>query len=70
MFTMQTLKKCSEQGIMIGVFTSRSEKNWMEFIAELNPDVVISSAGALDYKVDPKQQDKSWGDSVYTDFIF
>jgi hypothetical protein len=113
MFTMQILKKCSEQGIMIGVSTSRSEKNCMEFIAELNPDVVISSAGALvkywdkyvykaeftqietknlikkareicgedceitidtvdehywNYKIDPKQQDKSWGDSVYTDF--
>ncbi len=111
--TMRTLKKCREQGIMIGVSTSRSEKNSMEFIAELNPDVVISSAGALvkykdtyiykaeftkketkeliqkarkicgegceitidtvdehywNYKIDPKQQDKSWGDSVYTDF--
>lgn len=111
--TMQELEKCREQGIMIGVSTSRSEKNSMEFIAELNPDVVISSAGALvkcqgtyiykaeftkaetkdliqkareicgedceitidtvekhywNYKIDPKQQDKSWGDSVYTDF--
>jgi len=112
-FTMQELEKCRGQGIMIGVSTSRSEKNSMEFIAELNPDVVISSAGALvkyrgtyiykaeftqaetrnliqkarkicgedceitidtvekhywNYKIDPKQQDKSWGDSIYTDF--
>lgn len=112
-FTMQELEKCRNQGIMIGVSTSRSEKNSMEFIAKLNPDVVISSAGALvryrdtyiykaeftesetkeliqkarelcgedceitvdtvdehywNYKIDPKQQDKSWGDSVYTDF--
>lgn len=111
--TMQELEKCRKQGIMIGVSTSRSEKNCMEFIAELNPDVVISSAGALvkcrqeyiykaeftktetmeliqkarqicgedceisidtvdahywNYKIDPKQQDKSWGDSIYTDF--
>ncbi len=111
--TMQTLKKCREQGIMIGVSTSRSEKNSLEFIAELKPEIVISSAGALvkykntyiykaeftqaetrdlikkareicgeeceitidtvdehywNYKTDPKQQDKSWGDSVYTDF--
>ncbi len=44
---MLELQKCREQGIMIGVSTSRSEKNSMEFIAELNPDVVISSAGAL-----------------------
>lgn len=112
--TMQELKNCRKQGIMIGVSTSRSEKNSMEFIAELNPDVVISSAGALvkfkdtyiykaefsaeetrdliktarnicsaeceiaidtvdghywNYKIDPKQQDKSWGDSIYTDFV-
>ncbi len=111
--TMRELKKCREQGIMVGVSTSRSEKNCMEFIAQLNPDVVISSAGALvkyreeyiykaeftktetreliqkareicgedceitvdtvnahywNYKIDPKQQDKSWGDSIYTDF--
>lgn len=111
--TMQELEKCRERGIMIGVSTSRSEKNCMEFIAELNPDVVISSAGALakcgqeyiykaeftktetmeliqkarqicgedceisidtvdahywNYKIDPKQQDQSWGDSIYTDF--
>lgn len=111
--TMYELEKCKNQGIMIGVSTSRSEKNSLKFIAELNPDVVISSAGALvkyrdkyvykaeftqietkdlikkareicgkdceitidtvdehywNYKIDPKQQDKSWGDSVYTDF--
>lgn len=111
--TMQKLENCRKQGIMIGVSTSRSEKNSMEFIAELNPDVVISSAGALvkfngtyiykaefsveetrdlikiarnicgseceitidtidghywNYKIDPKQLDKSWGDSIYTDF--
>lgn len=110
---MLELQKCREQGIMIGVSTSRSEKNSMEFIAELNPDVVISSAGALvkykeeyifkaeftesetmeliqqareicgkdceitvdtvdehywNYKIDPKQQDRSWGNSIYTDF--
>lgn len=111
--TMQKLEDCRKQGIMIGVSTSRSEKNSMELITKLNPDVVISSAGALvkckdtyiykaefsaeetrnlikaardicgseceitvdtedgnywNYKTDPKQQDKSWGDSVYTDF--
>ena len=111
--TLRELENCRKYGIMIGVSTSRSEKNSMEFIAELKPDVVISSAGALvkykdtyiykaeftseetvdmikqareicgedceitidtvdkhywNYKVDPKQQDKSWGDSIYTDF--
>jgi len=112
-FTMQQIHKCRAQGMLIGVSTSRSEQNSMEFIAELNPDVVISSAGALvkykdkyiykaeftkaetremirkareicgedceitidtvdahywNYKIDPKQQDRSWGDSIYTDF--
>lgn len=111
--TVLELENCRSQGIMIGVSTSRSEKNSMEFIAELKPDVVISSAGALvkykdeyihkaefspeetrnliqmareicgdkceitidtvdghywNYKCDPKQKDKSWGDSIYTDF--
>ena len=111
--TMIELENCRKQGIMIGVSTSRSETNSMEFLAELNPEVVISSAGALvkfndtyiykaefsveetrdlikiareicgaeceitidtvdghywNYKIDPKQQDKSWGDSIYTDF--
>lgn len=111
--TMQELEKCREQGIMIGVSTSRSENNCMEFIKELNPEVVISCAGALvkykeeyiykaeftqtetaemiekakeicgmdceitvdtvgehywNYKIDPKQLDSSWGDTIYTDF--
>lgn len=113
--TIQALENCRNHGIMLGVSTSRGEKNSMEFIAELNPDVVISSGGALvrykdayiykaeftkeetkamiklareicgenceitidtvdehywNYKVDPKQQDKSWGDSIYTDFNY
>lgn len=112
--TMQELDDCRKHGIMIGVSTSRSEKNSMEFIAELNPDVAISSAGALvkfkdtyiykaefspeetrdfiktarnmcgaeceitidtvdghywNYRIDPKQQDKRWVDSIYTDFV-
>ncbi len=112
-FTMQQIHKCRVRGMLIGVSTSRSEQNSVEFIAELNPDVVISSAGALvkykdkyiykaeftkdetremirkareicgrdceitidtvdahywNYKIDPKQQDRSWGDTIYTDF--
>ncbi|MBE6765150.1 MAG: HAD family phosphatase [Ruminococcaceae bacterium] len=111
--TVCELENCARCGMMIGVSTSRSEKNSMEFISELNPDIVISSGGALvkykdtyiykaefteeetsdmikrarevcgedceitidtadehywNYKTDPKQQDKSWGDSIYTDF--
>lgn len=112
-YTLQVLHECREKGILIGISTSRSEKNSMGFIDELNPDIIISSAGALvkykdvyiykaeftkeetadmiritreicgmdceitidtvdghywNYKVNPKQQDKSWGDSIYTDF--
>lgn len=111
--TLEVLKKCRNKGILIGVCTSRSEKNSMKFISELCPDMIISSAGALvksrgryifkaefseneinnmiktargicgedceitidtadehywNYKIDPKKQDASWGDSIYTDF--
>ncbi len=111
--TLRVLNKCREKGLLIGVSTSRSEKNSMKFISVLHPDIVISSAGALvkyndtylfkaeftedeildmirtarnicgtdceitvdtvdkhywNYKTDPKQQDKSWGDSIYTDY--
>lgn len=111
--TMQALCECREKGILIGISTSRSEKNAMEFIAQIHPDIIISSAGALvkykdayiykaeftkeetedmiqtarkicgadceitidtvtehywNYKTDPRQQDQSWGDSIYTDF--
>lgn len=111
--TMCQLERCREQGMMIGVSTSRSEQNCLGFIGELHPDIVISSAGALvkyhdtyiykaeftreetknlieiarnicgqeceitvdtidahywNYKIDPKQADKSWGDTIYTDF--
>lgn len=111
--TLLVLNKCREQGMMIGVSTSRSEQNCMAFLSELSPDILISSGGALvkqnavflytaifspeettnmirtartvcgedceitidtlenhywNYKIDPKKQDQSWGDSVYTDF--
>ena len=111
--TLKTLRDCREQGILIGVSTSRSEQNALTFIKELQPDVLIVSGGALvkynneyiykaefseeetrqmivasrevcgadceitidtidthywNYKIDPKKQDQSWGDSVYTDF--
>lgn len=111
--TLASLQACREKGILIGVSTSRSEQNSSAFLAELNPDILISSGGALvkkdneyidkaeisaeetgklietarkicgddceitvdtlekhywNYKIDPKKQDKSWGDSIYTDF--
>ena len=111
--TLSALKKCRENGILIGVSTSRSEHNSLVYLNELKPDILISSGGALvkcnneyifraefsveetnamietarnvcgkdceitidtidahywNYKVDPKKMDKSWGDSIYTDF--
>lgn len=111
--TLAALKDCRDKGMMIGVSTSRSEQNASVFLETLNPDIVISSGGALvkkdndyiykaeisaeetrkmietarkicgddceitidtlekhywNYKIDPKKQDKSWGDSIYTDF--
>jgi len=111
--TLKALQKCRDKGILIGVSTSRSEQNALSFIAELQPDILIVSGGALvkyhggylyraefskeetkrmiaaarevcgmdceitidtidshywNYKADPKKQDPSWGDSIYTDF--
>lgn len=111
--TLSVLNKCRNKGLMIGVSTSRSEQNSMEFLSQLLPDILISSGGALvkqnkeyiykaaftieetnrmittareicgadceitidtlqnhywNYKIDPKKQDQSWGDSIYTDF--
>lgn len=111
--TLTAIEKCRQEGMLLGVSTSRSEQNSLTFLAELNPDILISSGGALvkyrneriysaeisaektkqmievarkicgedceiaidtidshfwNYKIDPKMQDKSWGDSIYTDF--
>lgn len=45
--TLKTLQKCREKGMLIGVSTSRSEKNCLDFVAELNPDILIVSGGAV-----------------------
>lgn len=45
--TLEVLEKCRNKGVLIGVSTSRSEKNSMKFISELCPDIIISSSGAL-----------------------
>ena len=45
--TLEALKQCRENGILIGVSTSRSEQNSMTFLNELMPDILISSGGAL-----------------------
>ncbi len=111
--TLKALQKCRENGILIGVSTSRGEQNALSFIEELQPDVLIASGGALvkyngeyiyraefskeetsrmietarevcgidceitidtieshywNYRIEPKKQDHSWGDSIYTDY--
>lgn len=111
--TLKALQKCRENGVLIGVSTSRGEQNALSFIEELHPDILIASGGALvkyngvyiykaefskeetkqmiaaarevcgddceitidtidshywNYRIDPKKQDHSWGDSIYTDF--
>lgn len=111
--TWNALQECRKKGILIGVSTSRGEQNALSFIEELQPDVLITSGGALvkydnkyiykaefskeetkkmiatarevcgmdceitidtvnahywNYKINPKKQDQSWGESIYTDF--
>lgn len=111
--TLSALNACRAKGIIIGVSTSRSGQNSLDFLSELQPDILISSGGALvkkgndyvykaemtteetqnviatakricgdaceitvdtltnhywNYKTNPRNLDKSWGDSIYTDF--
>lgn len=111
--TLAALAAYRKKGVLIGVSTSRGEQNALPFIEELQPEVLITSGGALvkyqgeyiykaafsaeetrrmiaaarsvcgeaceitidtedshywNYKVDPRKQDQSWGDSIYTDF--
>ena len=111
--TLKVIQECRGKGILIGVSTSRGEQNALSFIEELQPEVLITSGGALakfdgeyiyraefskeetrhmiavarevcgmeceitidtidshywNYRIDPKKQYRSWGDSIYTDF--
>lgn len=45
--TLEVLEQCREIGYLIGVSTSRGETNSLLYIAELHPDVVICSGGAV-----------------------
>lgn len=45
--TLETLQKCRQKGILIGISTSRGEQNTLSFIEELQPDILIASGGAL-----------------------
>lgn len=45
--TLRVIGECRKRGLLIGVSTSRSEKNSMTYVAKLCPDAIISSGGAL-----------------------
>lgn len=45
--TMNALRKCKEQGILIGISTARAEHNCMTFLPDLKPDFLIASGGAV-----------------------
>lgn len=45
--TLKALEDCRNAGMLIGVCTARSEENAWSFIQELDPDVLITSGGAL-----------------------
>ena len=45
--TMNALRKCKEQGILIGVSTSRAEHNCRTFLPDLKPELFIASGGAV-----------------------
>ncbi len=111
--TMNAVMTCKEKGYLIGVVTSRSEQNTYAFLKELQPDILITSGGALvkkqgeylykatfsvqetnamiraarkvcgeaceitidtldahywNYKTNPKDTDRTWGDSIWTDY--
>lgn len=46
-FTMQAINRCKAAGAQIGISTARGESNAKQYIAKIEPDVVISSGGAL-----------------------
>lgn len=111
--TIDALVSCRQLGFIIGISTSRSEQNCISLLKELNPDVLITSGGALvkknneylykavfseertnsiidearqvcgleceitvdtiethywNYKINPKEIDKKWEGSVWTDY--
>lgn len=46
-YTLQVLKKCRQKGILIAISTARGEFNTQRQIKEMQPDIVITSSGAL-----------------------
>lgn len=44
---LKALLKCRENGIFIGIATSRGEQNTLSFLEKIKPDILITSGGAL-----------------------
>lgn len=111
--TLNAINRCRLKGDIIGISTSRSEKNCLSYLGDLMPDILITSGGALvkrnkeyiykavfsrqrtrelihtareicgmnceitidtvdthfwNYKIDPRETENNWGDSVWTDY--
>ena len=45
--TLRTLEACRERGVKIGISTNRSENRAKPFLDQLEPEIIISSGGAL-----------------------
>ena len=45
--TLEALRKCRENGALIGISTSRSVHNCLTFLPDLTPDLFIASGGAV-----------------------
>lgn len=45
--TLDTLRECRRKGMLIGISTSRSGQNVLPFLKEIQPDLLITSGGAL-----------------------
>lgn len=45
--TINVLEQCRQRGMLIGVSTSRSEKNSLQYLTKLNPEILICSGGAV-----------------------
>lgn len=46
-FTLNILREIRKKGTLIGISTSRSEKNTLCFLKDLKPDILIASGGSL-----------------------
>ena len=46
-FTANALRRCQAVGVPVGFCTARGESNIVSFVAQIRPELVISSGGAL-----------------------